>query len=468
MAEVDNVLLIVVDALRTDRVGAYGNSDLTPNIDELSTGAEVFESAYACINATDPSMTTILSGQYPTSHGLLNHQKHITDTEREYMSAVSLLPEMLEESQKTIGVDILERWHKRGFDKYYKGNKNGSKLRNIGEDILNKLPKTIDNRFREIYQLLSDDSSTPYISASEATNILLQELNNTDDSWFSLIHYWDTHLPYVPLSEIPKEIQDRSYSNGDVPLATATEDIKGSSWRENLLSLSGDAETIGDMKRKYDAGVKRVDDNIGRIVKYLRENEQYENTMIILTADHGESLGENGVFFDHHTLYDPCVHIPLIIDGPQFDGREEMYVQHFDIVPTILDVLEVSNDSERFDGKSLFTQTKDRDFDRSAVFHEEAHTARRRAIRTSDYKYIKRIDQDDPCRYCNIHHSRGDELYDLEDDKQLTIDHVQEVVQTLEGQLERWINSRPIPGKSNINFDSSGEIESRLEDMGYL
>ena len=98
---VENVLLIVVDALRTDRVGVYGGSDLTPNIDSIADDGEVFEQCYSCINATDSSLTTILTGTYPTHHGVLNHGQNITDEERQYPSGTTPLAGLLSNASLT-------------------------------------------------------------------------------------------------------------------------------------------------------------------------------------------------------------------------------------------------------------------------------------------------------------------------------------------------------------------------------
>lgn len=466
MTNIDNVLLIVVDALRPDRVGAYGNSDLTPNIDQLANDGEVFESAYACINATDPSMTTILSGLYPTSHGLLNHQKHITDEELEHVSAITTLPQALGETHRTIGVDILERWHERGFDQYLSDDIEGSPLRDTGVEILEELPEFIERGIRRVYRSLSSDSSTPYMTAMDATDHLLDALRETDSPWFSLVHYWDTHLPYVPLSELPESVRGRPYPGGDESLANATEQIEGSPWRENLLSLSGDAKTVGDMMRKYDGGVVRVDKSLGRIRQFLRDQDEYENTAIILTADHGESLGENGVFFDHHTLYEPNVHVPLVIDAPGFDGRSDAFVQHFDLVPTILDILGMDTDLEQFDGQSIVPGSRGRNLERDTVFHEEAHTARRRAIRTEEHRYIKRLDDGTPCRYCGYNHAEDNELYDVQTHTEMSPSG--DLALSLDRQLEQWIAERPDPRASRVDFGNGKDIERRLKEMGYL
>ena len=122
--EKKNVVLIGIDALRADHLGCYGyDKETSPNIDDLSRNGVIFENAFSCSNATDPSFTTMLSGKYPISHGIRNHGAKVTNymLQNFYKQEIKFLSETLKDNgYKTFGIDWLGRWHKKGFE-YYLG-----------------------------------------------------------------------------------------------------------------------------------------------------------------------------------------------------------------------------------------------------------------------------------------------------------------------------------------------------------
>lgn len=468
--ETTNVLLIVLDALRTDCIDAYSDIYRTPNINSLSSDGEVFEECYSCINTTDPSMTTILSGQYPTRHGVVNHGNRTTEVEERFASGTDTLPHILDSSYQTTGIDTLERWHKKGFDNYINPRrKEKNKVINYAASFLTSFPPTFQDYVKNTYNHFTTDKPKPPNSDVITKNVL-EEIDEDNPPFFILAHYWDTHIPYIPLEDHPEWLSNRSYPI-DTTLQTILNDIEGSPWADQLTNLAGEANSVADLVRKYHAGVWKVDRQVGRIVEKLREEGLYEETAIIVTADHGESFTEHGIYFDHHGLYDPTVHVPLIIKAPGFEGQEDQFVQHFDLVPTILDLLDQDYSKERFDGISLVIDGESRPLGRDAVFMEEAHTARRRAIRTQSYKYIKRLDDGSECRYCQVSHAPDEELYDLEDDpseEENVVDEYPDVKIRLNAQIESWIDELPAPSQDNVSFETTEEVKDHLKDMGYI
>ncbi|WP_311173078.1 sulfatase family protein [Halobellus ordinarius] len=470
-SEIKNVVLIVVDALRTDRVGVYSGDDLTPNIDSLANDGEVFDHSFSCVNATDSSVTTILTGLYPTRHGVINHGEGVTEEEQQFAAGTTPLPELIDSSYEAVGIDTLERWHQRGFETYInpRREQSSSLIQYVGT-IVEQLPSSIEAFIKDIYSRSTADDVQP--TQSEAiTDNALHTIGNTTSPFFLFAHYWDTHIPYIPIEDHSEKIRERKYDERDEPLEKSIKPIEGSPWANRLEeNLTGDSETVLDLKRKYDAGVWQADQAVGRIVDELKQGGIYDETAIIVTADHGESFTEHGILFDHHGLYDPTIHVPLIIKAPGFEGREDQFVQHFDLAPTILDLLGVEYQKERFDGVSLVTEGP-RTLDRDAVFTEEGHTARKRTIRTQSYKYIKRLDDRSECRYCEIRHAADEELYDLENDPEEEhniVDEEPEVKARLDARLNSWIEQLPEPSKEETIFDTSQEVKDHLEEMGYL
>lgn len=474
-SSVENVLLIIVDSLRADRIH---DSSLTPTIGALADSGKRFDKCYSCINATDSSLTTILSGQYPTRHGLLNHGKNVTNKEMSRVRQTTPIPARLPPKYSTTAVQNLHRWHERGFDEYVNPlHSDDNLVLDALGNLLSKFPTPIQENIRRGYHRIADGGdatarSRPSLTAEKVTESTISTLEETDGPWFTLVHYWDAHIPYSPLDEVPQDIMDRDYEEDDVSLETLYEDIEGSHWEEQLRAFAGEAESVGDMIRRYDAGVRKADDAIGNLLTYLEKNDLKEETAIIMTGDHGESLIEHGIYFDHHGLYDPTTHVPLVVDSPEFDGQSDTFVQHYDIAPTVLSLLDVEYDEDEFDGTAL--QNMERQEERPAVYAEEAHTNRKRSIRTAEWRLTYELDSGDPCRYCDVQHAPPVELYNLTTDTAETedvSDMYEERVTELREAAEEWIDNRP-----KVTGDGEGDegraapaedVLEHLEELGY-
>lgn len=469
---INNIVLIVIDALRVDRVGAYSDGDLTPNIDTLAKDGEVFENCFACINATDSSISTIFTGQYPTRHGVINHGDRVTEEEQHFIAGTTSLPSRIKGTHHTVGVDTLARWHSRGFETYINPRQGQlSPIKRLGDEFIKRLPESIENAIRRGHKVGSTINRSSLSEAEHFTEAGINAIDEKSLSFFLFLHYWDAHVPYPELKELPKKIQNREYEQDEVALERAVKSIEGSQWAKKLLDdLSGDAATIADLKRKYDGGVWRIDQAIGGMIRYLKDEESYDDTAIIVTSDHGESFTEHGIFFDHHGLYNPTLHVPLIIRAPGFEGSDEQFVQHFDLVPTILDLLDKPFDSSQFDGTTLVSAGT-RSLDREAVFAEEGHTARKRAVRTDLYKYIKRLDDKPECRYCELSHAANKELYNLVTDpeeKDNIATEKPDIATQMDNKLDSWIEQLPDSTKQDNTFEADQEVKDHLEDMGYI
>lgn len=485
----DNVLVVVFDALRFDRVGAHGSSDLTPNIDAVAADGEVFDSCFSCSNATDTCLTTIMTGMYPTRHGIVDHGSRISEAGLEQVASTKPLAERLQATHTTLGTNHKQNWHKRGYDRYVHPDEwaKGDVMSGLSKAI-DRLPDPLAELVRSTYdetlsaylsltgeslntdeRLMKRELEEFYPSGDNTTDAALDLLDDTEAPWYLHTHYWDTHIPYNPTVSPSDFIRDRTYEDGDVTLQEAMEPIRDSRWAEELDRAVGHADTIGDVKRLYDAAVWYADKQFGRLVDELKRRGEYEDTLIILTADHGESLTEHGILFEHHGLYDVSTHVPLIVKGGEFAGRESGFVQHFDIVPTVLDHVGVDYESDAFDGRSLVPGADgSRRLDREAVYMESKHKARKRAVRTASHKYIKRIGDRSDCRFCGIPHGDDRELYDLRADPGETTNVFEAdraVAEELDQRIETFVTGIPDTPRGKIDFEPPGD---QLKDLGYF
>lgn len=167
-------------------------------------------------------------------------------------------------------------------------------------------------------------------TAGQVIQVALNWLEKRDSKWFSFIHIWDPHAPYSP----PEPFKTK--------------------FKEDL----------------YSGEVAYVDFELGRLFDYLRANNLIENTLIVLTGDHGEALGEHGESTHGYFAYNSTIWIPLIIAGPKIKtARIDENVCHSDIFPTVCDILGVEKPSY-LQGVSLFPSMKGRKIEKRAIYFE--------------------------------------------------------------------------------------------------
>jgi len=479
MNERTNIVFIAIDALRAKNLGCYGYSKkVSPNIDNLAISGLLFEDAYTCINYTDPSFTTIFTGKYPLSHGIINHGPKLTDREvkRFYASEITLLPEILQKNgYTTLGVDWLFRWHKRGYD-YYSGTRVQSTPHGFLKQQFRKFPvlrKVIKPELiNKIREKVFKGSSKP---CENAKNVTKQAMNlikeNKNRNLFLFLHYWDTHVPYSPPSQYIKRANKKE-------MEELRQLFVSSKFKENFNQFE---ERIKGLKETvlsyYDGEITFIDYELARLFEFLKKSNLMDNSLIILTSDHGESLVEHGIYMEHHGLYDQTLHVPLIILHPDLpkDKRIKGFVQHFDIMPTILDIVNLQHDVE-FDGTSILPLINGEKI-HSAIYAEESQWQRKRAIRTEEWKYIYALSEEgNICKRCGHPHGAKEELYNLMHDPKETknvIKKESQIAAQLRNQVENWIKRFPyeeLP-TGDINKIYKGDIdkvEERLKGLGYI
>lgn len=410
-----NIIVIVLDALRARNLGCYGMpGDISPHMDAVARESLLFENVYAAWNTTDQSLTSIMTGKYPRSNGLMNHGDKAGAEERKQFAqtGTSLLAEILHDSgYQTIAVDWMGRWHKRGYDDYgYKIDRKGwQKVKHNVIDLprlytsylASHLPilklyapvrkPTLKDMISGLKDVFSTFSFTHHLAqmqdAAYITDVALDRLQHRNDQPFYLfLHYWDIHTPY----HCP-----RSYIN--------TENVTDN---KSLLT------------EKYYGAISYVDDQLQRLFDYMQTRELWDNTLLVITSDHGDSLTEHDIFFDHHGLYEETTHVPLLLHYPDLfktAQRVPGFVQHIDLVPTICELIGQPERAESMDGSSLLPLIQDGTPLRDHVFIEESYVQKKAALRTERYKFIKAKDSG-WCNYCQKIHVGEEELYDLHQD----------------------------------------------------
>lgn len=492
-----NVLIITVDALRADRVGVLGGKDLTPHVDDFASDAAVFSNAYTTAPATDPAVTTVQTGRYPLSHGIVNHGWEVTEKEKRAVESVPQLQELFADAgYHTFKLGRpLGRWHRKGFDRYpmaaesreaFDRNVKARKTKRTVKSVLSSVDPRVGQKARELYKDVTGSwEATP--GEEESADELVasfEEVVGDQSPFYGFVHLMDTHAPYTAPPETVSSYLDR-FDYDVRPGVGVTEKIPQAFHR---AVTSGEYPEIAEKyyypddepstavaDACYDASVTRADGRIGRLLELLREHDRYDETLVVVLADHGESLTEHGIYYAHHGLYDVSVHVPLLIKPPEgTDVTVEDYVQLTDVAPTVASYTDIDGLSP--DGRSLEPAIEDGEsVDREFVVADEAHTQRRRMVRTRDEKLIYLVDGDTICRYCEIQHAPEKELYDLEADPLEEVngagDHPDRVVELRErgdtAAEEFRGRRRDDDGDADITYEDEDEIHDRLEALGY-
>lgn len=479
---IQNVVLVVVDALRRDRVSAYEQGyDLTPNLASLASDGTVFENAFACTNATDPSMTSIHTGRDPDTV-VKHHGPLVSDEEKQVAESVTTVPETLQSAGvSTVATGRpLGRWHTHGFDQFPTETVDRYERRAMGERL-----EAISPHLRTFAGAVYDRIAK--LRSSDDSDEISEFLDTIDDGpFYGLVHLMDTHIPYDHDEALVDEFLDRhDYPNRD--LDAFFEEHEDSYYVTDVLKQHVDEADYRDglarLFATYDASVRHADEKVGRLVEGLRRRGLADETAIVVTSDHGESLDEHGIYFDHHGLYEPTIRVPMIVAGPTDAApRREEFVQLYDLAPTTLDLFGVDASLD-CDGRSFAPLlggdgTWD---DRDHVVVQEAHAQRRLGIRTADHKYIKHVEDEVlerergdsfRCGYCNTVHGDRQELYDLGDDPGETTDLVEdrpELAADLEAELTAYFDGLDYPeGVSGaVEYETEEAVLDRLEDLGY-
>ncbi len=321
-----NVLLITVDTLRADYLSCYGNPWIeTPTLDYLAKNGILFENCYAASSTTLPSHASILTSLQPYEHGVINNNYRLAEV-------VPRLPQIMRENGYKTGAAI---------SVYHLLND----ISGLGEwfDWYEHVDWQGENG---TYEMLTRP-------ASATTNAAIGWLEkNHDRPFFLWVHYYDPHTPYEADGEF-----HRRYYPGD-PRDPAQKSMADALFHQKLPPSSFDwirpYTDLEYFKREYGAEISYMDFHLSRLLFTLENLGLDQNTLVAVTADHGENLGDHEIYFDHWTMYDTDLHVPLIL---YFPGRLPSGtkvpdpVTHIDIAPTILDL---AGDADNFLARKMF------------------------------------------------------------------------------------------------------------------
>jgi arylsulfatase A-like enzyme len=404
-----NIVILAVDSLRADHLGCYGYSRQTsPNIDRIAKEGVLGENFFCSALPTHPSFTSLYTGQHPIRHNIVSHggaAKLATDT--------PLLAQLaLRNGYTTCAVDNLMRerlWFGRGYEFYIDPGQRRTLSLCVTAEELNR-------------------RAIPWIR------------EHREEPFFLFMHYWDPHAPYnAPEKYRDLFYQGEAYNPANRSLETFWSTPMGALARDTWLS--SDSGVITDavyVEAMYDQEIRHVDEGIGELVSTIDDCGLGENTIIAIIGDHGESMTEHDIFFDHYGLYEPTLQIPLIVRAPgrlPAGSRLPFLLQNHDLTPTLLEGAGIMP-PRTMDGQSFWKLLTGETSQggREEIICCECTMQAQWCLRTRDHKFIvsREQDIDRPAR----------ELYDLRSDPKEERNIVEEQPQLaseMERRLESWI-----------------------------
>ncbi len=295
------VVLITIDTLRADHVGPRaGAESLTPALDALARDGVAYDDAITNCVVTRCAHVSLFTGRYPWGHGVLDNSTPYTgDSLPQRLRSLGVATGAVVSSLPAKGLLPGFDWSHEGFDAAEAGR--------------TTYPvKRPEQTTRAAARFLETRSTGPFLL------------------W---VHYFPPHGPYTPPEPLLRgleapagarlQVSKRNYEKGRIPAYQALPEVFDS----------------GEYRRRYAAHVRYVDSFVGRLLDRLREEQLYDDTLIIATSDHGESLGEHGFYFQHGNLaYEEQARIPLIVKWPgrrHAGARIPAPVELVDVAPTV-------------------------------------------------------------------------------------------------------------------------------------
>ena len=363
-----NVLWICTDQQRFDSLGCYGNTYVdTPNIDKLASKGILFENAYCQNPVCTPSRSSFLTGRYPRTTCCRQNGQNIPDREvliskrlKDEGYAVGLSGKLHISAAEASKINGTEKRIDDGYDVFYWSHGRPHKsfanqyhiwLRENGlEYSTTKIPET------EYVEMGMPEEHHQTKWCIDKAIDFIDHCESKEKPWFFSVNIFDPHVPFNP----PPEFFEKYRKNIDaVPLPNYVEgeldkkpQCQQAEHRESTHTGSSRPYPFVKMndtdKRfitaAYWAMVENIDKQVGRIYDFLGTKGCLENTIIIFMSDHGELLGDHGMYCKGPFFYEPCVKVPLIVSWPdkiEPGKRSKALIELLDLTPTLLEILDL-------------------------------------------------------------------------------------------------------------------------------
>jgi len=315
-----NIVLLVVDCLRPDHLGCYGYERSTsPAIDRLADSGIIYRQAYSCAPWTKPSVASMFTSVYANEHGAT--------------SLKDMLPAQF--------LTVAEALKNRGYRTFFFNSGNDC----IGEHY--QFGQGFDHYYMPSGSCNADTLTDKFKGCLDGIS--------KGERFFAYIHYMDTHAPYNR-----NRFNNLFTGGGSTYLKPGENYI--SSWHIRIMTANNKITEVEKdfLIALYDGQIRYVDENIKKLVGFLKKKNIFDNTVIIVTSDHGEEFWDHGSYEHGHSLYNEILHVPLILSGGVFDRYEvSCRVSLLDVFPSVLRLINNNKLSGNFRGIALQSADKE-------------------------------------------------------------------------------------------------------------
>jgi uncharacterized sulfatase len=457
-----NIVWLTLDSVRADHTTMAGyDRDTTPNLQRIADlpGGQYFSNCFASGIGTPTSSASILSGTYPSRHGL-------STTNGTLPADLDTLPELLaEQGYATAGLSRNSYVSSgtgldRGFDRFEWIS---------GSTFFQSVPPAVIARY--LLNVRSHSAGLTTDTARHATPFVMNKMLErwlkdlrTTRPFFLYAHYNEPHRPYYP----PLPYLDQYTEELSMTAEQAVE--RSMEIHESVNEIIADGYTLSEADEAaliamYDAEIAYTDSMIGRLFDYVQSLELGE-TVFVVTADHGELFGEHGLLAHRLVLDDAVTHVPLVVHGlDDLAVPPDDLVQHLDVVRTLLEL--AGGRTEQMQGVNLFGEGREyaisqrgpsdfstyrqhnRDFDTSR-FHGSTLTG----FRTDTFRYQRSDDRR--------------ELFELPDESTDVAADYPDVVERFDADLSEWLSTDGQPVSSGTEDELTESMRRQLRDLGYV
>lgn len=382
------ILFIDIDTLRADHMSCYGYlRNTTPRMDEVAKESVCFTNYYCSDAPCLPSRSALVSGEFGIHNGITGHGGTAADRIRTGCSR-----------------GFTDSIDENNFHNLFR--KKGMYTASISTFAERHSAWWFNGKFNETYNvgdggLESGEKVHPYIED-------WLERNKNREDWFLHVHFWDPHTPYRAPADFGNPFENEPFDDW-IDEAEFQKHLKKSGPHSvnelymfndhempELPRTQGKIKTRADIKKVidgYDCGIAYTDYLVGKIFDILKKQDVYDQTAIIITSDHGENMGELGIYSEHGTADQPTCNIPLIVKwkGCKKGHTDTGLHYNIDLVPTIADLLDLPH-APNWDGQSfapalLKGENCGREY---LILSQMAHVVQR-SCRWGDYLYIKTV-----------------------------------------------------------------------------
>jgi choline-sulfatase len=464
-----NVCIVVLDAVRAQNLGLYGHErETSPTIDELAEESVVFDHAVSPAGVTVDSTASLFTGLYPGTHRTGQHLQVVADGPR--------LAEMFSDSGYRTGAfpanpfigpgfgfdtgfDIFrssEHRFSRGMDvrKFFSENKDRPVheiyRQFLKESLDRDFPYHVGNALQFRFELFTRDDN----GAEDAVRKSVEFVEDSNSPWFQYVHLNEAHMKNISnLYKVPEEHLYRFVDRERVD-ATPLRRREGQHYSEESMDVHA---------RLYDGAIHYLDERVAEITEAIRRTGQWNDTLLILTADHGELLGEHGRI-GHGELYEPCVNVPLVIKPARSmersAGRESKRTSTIGLYSLLARMVgheegqaHAEVDSVFEDQEPVLVQDNSSTWNWSSY---ESGVPGQHAIYSDGLKLIRRGTESELYRILDDPEERDGLSEDSEDFKRMN--------ELIDSVLERFEQET----KSVEQADVDSQTARRLKDLGYL